>query len=177
MRHCLAAFHQPPIAQAGRPNTKSERNPLHSRTKYVLLPNSPTLTEAEDVNAMPPSPPTQAARNADMLQELIESGMQLARAAAARALKLLSAPDPTPEDAAKPRGRTPDPTQLFLRLWSSIRQTIAVQAQITTTHPKKPAALGPTTAVDRLAQEMARSRKEEAKLGTTLSPLAKMAVA
>jgi hypothetical protein len=111
-----------------------------------------------------------------MLQELIDAGMQLARAAAARALKLLSGPNPAPEDAGKPRARTPDPTQLFLRLWTSIRQSMTLQAQIAT-GPKPASKPGATNAADRLAQEMARSRKEEAKFGTTLSPLSKMAVA
>jgi hypothetical protein len=87
------------------------------------------------VNAACPAPSDPAAagdagQNIGMLQELLELGMQLARAAADRAVQAIKAPLPGPDEPGRAPARGPDPTQVFLRLWASVRQTISLQRRL-----------------------------------------------
>jgi hypothetical protein len=71
-----------------------------------------------------------AGRNIGMLQQLMEAGMQLAQAAADRALQAIKAPPPAPDEPGQAQSRGPDHTQVFLRLFAAIRQTMALQARL-----------------------------------------------
>lgn len=69
----------------------------------------------------------------DMLDELLERGMKLARFVSDQALKEMAAPGSA---ELKPQGT--DPRQLFLRIWTAMRQTIALQTRLIP-GPKTPA--------------------------------------
>ncbi len=93
-----------------------------------------------------PSRASRVPKPSSLLQELIELGMKLARAAAQKALQALEAPAPAPED--KPQEKTPDHGQFFLRLWASVTKTIALQSRVTAapkTQPRAPAPQPPST--------------------------------
>ena len=114
--------------------------PYHTTpTPHANPRNKPAL------NAIAPIPPgtdaaERTARHLRMCQELAELGMELARAAAARALRDWAtpatpaaspdenpAPEPTPQAAA---AKTLDPGLLFARLSRAVRQSIALEARI-----------------------------------------------
>jgi hypothetical protein len=68
-----------------------------------------------------PQAPELNSRDLDMLQELAELGMQLARLAVQQAQQ-----DP----ATEPRPRGADPRLIFLRLSSAIRETLALKTRL-----------------------------------------------
>jgi hypothetical protein len=87
------------------------------------------------MNAAAPTLPSftlsnNAEQNIDMLQQLIEFGMQIARTAAQQALEYMKAPQPAPEPAAKSRSKDPHPALLFLKIWGSIRQAMSMQQRL-----------------------------------------------
>ncbi len=141
------------------------------------------------MNAIAPCLPASAEDNIRMLQELIGCGIKLALAVSEKALQLIGAPDPAEEGAVKSRVRTPDPTLLFLRLWASIRQTMAMQSRLAAARQPSPAnRTAPNTpqrdatksaaapgadAIERLARELSRSGKAATLYATSHSPAAK----
>jgi hypothetical protein len=68
-------------------------------------------------------------------QELAELGMQLARKATALALAEPPPPKSAPGEPPAPRATGPNQTSLFLRLSSSVRQAMAMEARIAAGHP------------------------------------------
>jgi hypothetical protein len=85
------------------------------------------------IAANPPENPVVA-----MLDELLERGMKLARAVSDQALQ---------DGAAEPKPRSADPRQIFLRLWTAMRQTIALQARLTA-RPKAAAPASKSAAAE-----------------------------
>jgi hypothetical protein len=75
--------------------------------------------------ASPQQAPELNARDLDLLQELAELGMQLARLAAQEALQ-----DQAQQEAQPSRTRRADPRLVFLRLSNAIRQTIILKTRI-----------------------------------------------
>jgi hypothetical protein len=74
------------------------------------------------LNAILPNAPELSDRDLDMLQELAELGMQLARLAVQQAQQ--------DEAAEPPRPRRADPRIIFLRLSNTIRETITLKTRL-----------------------------------------------
>jgi hypothetical protein len=118
---------------------------LTSPAKHVLVPFEATRTGRGTMNAMPPfsepplcgtdaddPPETQeerTARQVGMCRRLADLGMQLAEAAAAKALA--AAEDEDPEvPRAKSRASGPDPAISFARYCTTVRQCITLEARL-----------------------------------------------
>jgi hypothetical protein len=94
---------------------RSQNDPCGRETLNAILPK--TSTEVPELGA-----PTMSARDLDMLQELAELGMQLARLAVAQAKQ--------DEAVEPPRPRRADPRLIFLRLSTAIRETIILKTRL-----------------------------------------------
>ncbi len=86
------------------------------------------------MNDMPPPPETaeeRTQRQLDMCRHMAEMAMDLAQAAAEKAMRDLSDEEEPPETQPK-RGapRKPDPAQTFVRLTGVVRQTITLEIRI-----------------------------------------------
>jgi len=105
--------------------------PYRARNKNLAKPAKACFTSEtsasgdKTLNAIIPKASPQAPelnpRDLDMLQELAELGMHLARLAVQQAQQ---------EPATEPRPRGPDPRLIFLRLSSAIRETIVLKTRL-----------------------------------------------
>ena len=91
-----------------------------------------------------------------MCQELADLGMQLTRAAAAKAMR-----DAEAASAAAPRARSPDPTLAFARLSREVRQIITLECHL---------AAGPAAAASVPRRHAAQHPGDKPRRGTPAAP-------
>ena len=101
------------------------------------------------------------ARHLAMCQELADLGMQLTRAAAAKALRDAEAASAAAPPAATPRARSPDPTLAFARLSREVRQIITLECHL---------AAGPAAAASVPRRHAAQRREHEPRPGIPKIP-------
>jgi hypothetical protein len=108
----------------GRWSYRYRHKNLAKSLKTCFIPDT-TASGDKALNAIIPKASPQApeltARDLDLLQELAELGMQLARLAVQQAQQ---------DQATEPRPRRADPRLIFLRLSTTIRETIVLKTRL-----------------------------------------------